>query len=34
MFERFQAYPEYMIDDRKRMHMVVKNRFGEDKQDV
>ena len=22
MFERIQAYPEYMIDDRKRMHMV------------
>ena len=22
MFERVQAYPEYMIDDRKRMHMV------------
>ena len=40
MFERVQAYPEYMIDDRKGMHMAhrlvscVKNRLGEEKQDT
>ena len=41
MFERVLAYPEYMIEDPKRMHMacklksvMCKNRFGEEKQDT
>ena len=41
MFERFQTYPKYTIDDRKGMHVVntlnsatCEKRFGEETHDV